>query len=95
MLLEKIKLALRVDDDSLDEDIQDTIDAAVSDLKLSGIIESKIVETDPLIIRAVKTFCKAEFSSDDKESTKYKESYDMLKIHLSLSIDYNTEVLIP
>ena len=95
MLLDKIKLALRYDDDGLDEDIQDTIDAAVSDLKLSGIIESKIVETDPLIIRAVKTFCKAEFSSDDKESTKYKESYDMLKIHLSLSIDYNTEVLIP
>lgn len=63
MILDKIKLALRIDDDDLDEEIQDSIDAAKADLKLSGILESKIVETDPLIIRAIKTFCKCEFSN--------------------------------
>lgn len=87
-MLEKIKLALRIDDDSLDEEIQDTIDAAKADLKLSGVLESKIVETDPLILRAIKTFCKHEFSTDDKEADRYKESYEMIKVHLSLSIDY-------
>lgn len=91
-MLDKIKLALRIDDDSLDEEIQDTIDAAKADLKLSGVLESKIVEDDPLIIRAIKTFCKYEFSTNDKEADRYKNSYEMIKIHLSLSIDYTTEV---
>lgn len=93
-MLEKIKLALRIDDDSLDEEIQDTIDAAKADLKLSGILESKILEDDPLIIRAIKTFCKYEFSTDDRESNRYKSSYEMIKIHLSLSSDYIAEGLL-
>lgn len=92
-MLEKIKLALRIDDDILDEEIQDSIDAAKADLKLSGILESKIVETDPLIIRAIKTFCKIEFSTDDKEAERYRNSYEMLKDHLALSIDYTVEVI--
>lgn len=90
-MLEKVKLALRIDDDSLDEEIQDAIDAAIADLRLSGVLENKLEETDPLIIRAVKTFCKYEFSTDDKESERYKNAYEMIKIHLTLSTDY-TEV---
>lgn len=94
-MLEKIKFALRIDESILDEEIQDTIDAAKADLELCGVLKTKIVETDPLIIRAIKTFCKSEFSNDDKESSKYKEAYEMLRDHLSLSIDYSVEVLIP
>ena len=88
MLLDKVKLALRIDDDSLDVDIQDSIDAAIADLKLCGVVESKIVETDPLIVRAIKTFCKSEFSGDERESNRYRHSYEMLKEHLSMSMDY-------
>ena len=94
MFLEKVKITLRIDDDFLDEDIQDTIDSATSDLRLCGIVEEKIVETDPLILRAVKTFCKAEYSSDDKESARYSQSYEMLRNHLSMSVDYNTVVIV-
>lgn len=91
-MLDKVKLTLRIDDDSLDEDIQDSIDAAKADLILSGIIASKIIETDPLIIRTIKIFCKCDFSTDDKEAERYKQSYEMIKAHLVLSTDYNTEV---
>lgn len=90
-MLEKVKLSLRIDDDYLDVEIQDTIDAAKADLKLSGILENKIIESDPLIIRAIKTFCKAEFSTDDKEAERYRDSYNMIKTHLSLSIDYTVQ----
>jgi uncharacterized phage protein (predicted DNA packaging) len=93
-ILDKVKLSLKVDDTTQDTDIQDTIDAAKADLKLSGVLESKIVDTDPLIIRAVKTYCKAEYSSDDREATRFKESYNSLKAHLSLSQDYITEVVV-
>lgn len=95
MLIDKTKLALRFDDTILDSDIQDTIDAAKADMLLCGILESKIVETDFLILRAIKLYCKAEYSTDDKESNRYRESYEMLRNHLSMSIDYNTEVVAP
>ena len=94
MFFDKVKLALRFDDDLFDGDIQDTIDSAISSLKLCGIVEGKIIDTDPLMLRAIKTFCKAEYSSNEKESTRYRESYEMLRNHLSMSIDYNTEVIV-
>ena len=94
-MLEKVKMALRFDDNNLDEEIQDSIDAAIADLKLCGVVESKIVITDPLIIRAIKTFCKSEFSSDEREANRYRYSYEMLRDHLTMSIDYNTEVVTP
>lgn len=94
MLIDKVRNTLKMDDSSLDEDIQDTIDAAIADLKLCGVVESKIDETDPLIIRAVKIFCKAEMTADDKEAVRFRESYEMIRNHLSLSTDYNTDVVI-
>lgn len=91
-MLEKIKLSLRVDSDDLDEEIQDTIDACKADLKLSGVLESKILGGDSLILRAVKVFCKSEFSTDDREAERYRKSFQMLKDHLCLSVEYTVEV---
>lgn len=94
-LLEKVKSSLRIDDTFLDIDIQDNIDACEADMQLCGILPSKIVDTDPLILRAIKTYCKSEYSSDDKESEKYRRAYEMLRDHLSMSIDYTVEVVTP
>lgn len=91
-MLEKIKLSLRIDSDDLDEEIQDTIDSCKADLKLSGVLESKIVDEDSLILRAVKVFCKSEFSTDDREAERYRKSFQMLKDHLCLSMEYTVEV---
>jgi hypothetical protein len=97
LMLEKVKIALRVEseDTDLDGDIQDTIDAAIADMKLCGIIEEKILETDAIIMRAIKTFCKSEYSTDDKEAKRYKESYEMIRNHLAMSTDYSAEVVTP
>ena len=88
-MLEKIKLALRIDSDDLDEEIKDSIDAAKSDLKLSGVQEDKIDDSDSLIIMAIKIYCKADMSTDNVEAERYRKSYDMLKDHLCLSTDYS------
>lgn len=93
-MLTKIKLALRIDSSDLDMDIQETIDAAKADLELSGVIKEKITEKDSLILRAVKIYCKAEYSTDDKEADRYSKSYGMLKNHLCLSKEYTEEVQI-
>lgn len=88
-MLEKIKSSLRVKSTKLDVEIQDLIEAAKLDLKISGV--TKINEADPLIIQAVKTYCKANFGLDNKDSEKYQKSYDMLKQYLSLCGEYNVE----
>lgn len=88
-MLEKIKSSLRVKSNSLNSEIQDLIDSAKLDLKISGV--TNIDEEDPLIIQAIKIYCKANFGLDNKDSEKYQKSYDMLKQHLSLCGEYNVE----
>lgn len=89
MLLEKIKVALRIRSNSYDAEIYDLIETAKLDLKIAGV--KKFDEEDPLIAQAIKTYCKANFGLDNKDSEKYQKSYDMLKQHLSLCGDYNVE----
>ena len=86
-MLESIKLALRIKSSAFDLEILDLINAAKLDLRLSGII--KFDEEDPLILQAVKIYCKANFGLDNKDSEKYQASYESLKQHLSLCGDYN------
>ncbi len=86
-MLESIKLALRIKSSAFDLEILDLINAAKLDLRLSGVI--KINEEDPLILQAVKVYCKANFGLDNKDSEKYQASYDSLKQHLSLCGEYN------
>lgn len=86
-MLESIKLALRIKSSAFDDEINDLIESAIADLNISGI--KNIIKTDPLIVQAVKTYCKAHFGLDNKDSEKYQASYESLKQHLSLCGDYN------
>ncbi|XZM32780.1 head-tail connector protein [Clostridium perfringens] len=86
-MLEKVKLSLRIKSDAFNIEILEMIEAAKLDLSISGI--KKIEEDDPLIQQAIKTYCKANFGLDNKDSEKYQKSYNMLKEHLSLCGDYN------
>ena len=88
-MLEKVKLALRIKNNKLDDDITDLIDACKIDLSISGV--KKIDETDALVIQAVKLYCTANFGLDNKDSEKYQKSYDMLKNSMALCGDYNVE----
>lgn len=89
-LLDDIKVQLRIttEDFGIVGEIQDLIDAAKADLGLSGVVGDKIIDTDPLIRRAVVTYCKANFGYDNPDADRLQKSYDMLKTHLSLSVDY-------
>ncbi|MBE2905402.1 head-tail connector protein [Anoxybacillus flavithermus] len=85
-MLESVKLALRVTVSDFDEEIQDLIDAAKRDLSISGV--DVIDETDPLIRRAIITYCKAHFGYDNPDAERLQASYESLKEHLSLSFEY-------
>jgi len=92
MMLQKIKDALRVSGSDLDEEIQDLIEAAKADLRLSGITKN---EDDPLILRAITIYCKAHFGYEEPAQAElFMKSYNALKVHLALSREY-TEVAEP
>jgi len=89
ILTEKIRAALRISSTNVKiiEEINDCIAACKADLKNDGV--KVIDETDKLIVRAIILYCKAEFGNNDK-AEKFRKSYDVLKMRLALSQEYNT-----
>lgn len=89
-MLQNIKLALRINSSTFDDEIFDLIDAAKADLMLVGISEAKVNDyNDALIRRAITIYCKANFGLDNPDSEKLMKSYEMLKMSMSLAGDYN------
>lgn len=96
LMLEKIKKALRVTSAAFDEEVTDLISAARQDLMLSGVDPLKARDdTDPLIIRAVTVYVKANFGFDNPDADRLQESYNMVKSHLTLSQEYTPPRVLP
>lgn len=85
-LLDKIKLALRISHTKLDADIQADIDACLADLRLVGIVHAP--EDDPLIINAVKLYCRSLYTDDPAKAAEWLRRYEALKSCLQLAEDY-------
>ncbi len=92
-LLESARLALRVSTHAFDAEIQLLILAAIGDLQVAGVvIEGNSADTDPLLIRAIVTYCKVNFGEPD-EYVRLKRSYDEQKAQLVTATGYtNWEV---
>ena len=84
-MLEKVKLALRISTAAFDDEIQDLIAAAYADLGIAGVQTTK--KEDPLIKRAVITYCKANFGDND-DSERLQKSYDTQKGQLMTATGY-------
>lgn len=86
-MLERVKLALRITTDAFNTELNDLIEAALLDLGLAGVNSFESTTTDPLIIRAVITYCKLHFGEPD-EYDRLKESYDEQKAQLGMATGY-------
>lgn len=86
-MLEKVKLALRIKSQAFDSEIEDLIAAALADLGLAGVTAAQELEADPLITRAVVTYCRANFGEPD-DYERMKKSYDEQKAQLSMATGY-------
>lgn len=87
-ILGDVKFSLRITIDDFDGEMQDLIDAAKADLGLSGVIGEQILDNNPLIKRAITTYCKANFGYDNPDADRLQKAYDLLKVHLTLTEDY-------
>ena len=84
-----IRQRLRLTTDDFDNEITDLIIAARADLALGGVVEEKANdETDPLILKAVETYVKAEFGLDNDDAERYRASYKEQRNGLTLSDKY-------
>lgn len=84
-MLDKVKLALRIKTTAFDTEITDLIAAALADLEIAGV--TTLTETDPLIIRAVTTYCRANFGQPD-DYDRMKAAYDEQKAQLQMATGY-------
>lgn len=87
-MLDAVKKACRVTAAAYDDELTDLIAAAKADLTLAGVEQGRANdETDPLIRRAVKTFCRMNFGAPENYD-KLKASYDEQKAQLQGAKDY-------
>ena len=87
--LASVRHSVRLSSTVHDGELKDLINAARADLVLGGVLEVKAQdETDPLILRAVATYVKAEFGLDNEDSEKYRASYKEQRNGLTLSDAY-------
>lgn len=90
-MLEDVKKALRINNTAMDLEVMDLIDAAKMDMRILDINIDKVTdigEMDPLIKRAITLYCKGHFGYDNPDAERFIASYEKLRDHLSLSIDY-------
>ena len=88
-LLEKVKQSLRRSHNKLDDDLQGEIDACLADLEVCGVVYAEI--TDPLIVNAVKLFCRAANADDTAKSAEWMKRYEALKACLMMADGYGRE----
>lgn len=92
-MLDDVKLALRITTDAFDYELSDLIVGALMDLGVAGVL-NPVEETDedesgldPLMKRAVITYCKMHFGQPD-DYDRLKKSYDEQKAQLSTCTGY-------
>lgn len=86
-MLQAVKLALRITTEAFDSELNDLIEAGLIDLKQAGV--SNVDTTDPMIKRAVITFCKLNFGQPD-DYDRLKKAYDEQKAQLGMATGYTT-----
>lgn len=83
-MFDRVKLALRLTTEAYDDEINDLIAGALSDLNIAGI---NCAGNDPAIVRAVVTFCRFSFGTPD-DYDRLKASYDEQKAQLQMATGY-------
>lgn len=87
--LDQVKNFMWLTTDAFDAQLQTLIDAALIDLRTSGVNGVEVDETDPQILLAIATYCKMNFGTPDEASyDRLKKAYDEQKAHLGMSTGY-------
>lgn len=86
-LLDKVKHAMRIDEEDHDDELGDLIQTAKKLIAEAGVSPLKIIDADPLIRKACILYCKVHFGYDDNRD-KFAKSFDNMLVHISLLTSY-------
>lgn len=88
-ILDDVKLALRIasDDTEFDSELITLISAALLDLGIAGVNGEQVSTDNPLVNRAIVTYCKMNFGHPDNYDD-LKKSYDEQKAQMSMATGY-------
>ena len=84
-MLEKVKMALRITTDALNDELNDLILSAQLDLGVAGVVVPDTM--DALVTRAIITYCKMHFGLSE-DADRLKRSYDEQKAQLVTCTGY-------
>ena len=85
--IEAVKTACRIGHSVLDNAIADEIEACKKDLEtVCGVVIPS--EDDPLILKAIKLWCKAAMTDDPAKAQDFRQAYDNLKACLMTASGY-------
>ena len=73
-------MALRIFSDAYDDELELLIAAAEEDLGIAGV--ANIDETDPIVVKAIISYCKLQFGIPD-DADRLQKSYDEQKAQLA------------
>ena len=84
-LIEKIKhrLGIAADVTVYDDELEDLIEHAKSDLRLSGVSEDIISAEPPEVVNTIAFFVRYAFSDDSQEAARFGEMYQKSVFRLS------------
>jgi hypothetical protein len=85
MMLDKVKLALRISTNAYDSELMDLIESAQLDLGIAGV--ELPTTLDQICTTAIITYCKCNFGEPDNYD-RLKASYDEQKAQLSMASGY-------
>lgn len=92
-MIDKVRNALRIsvtDNQAINEELNDLIDAAKLDLGVAGVVIPSTIDT--LVTKSIITYCKMSFGLPE-DYDRLKRSYDEQKAQLSNATGYtNWEV---
>ena len=90
-LIDKVKVACRVTTTAYDDEFADLISAAFADIGITDVRPELLTcgNTEPLIQRAVITYCRLNFGQPD-DYDRLKASYDEQKAQMSMATGYTT-----
>lgn len=85
--LNMVKMALRITTEAFDDELGLLIMAGAKDLGIAGVDLESLPDEDPLVCRAIITYCKMNFGLPD-DYDRLKASYDEQKAQLSNATGY-------
>ena len=87
-MLELVKMALRVSTDAFDTELNMLIAAALDDLGVAGVTHADPC-ADPLVQKAVCSYCKLHFGIPD-DADRLQKSYDEQKAQMATHTGHTT-----